>query len=68
MLVAYGTSQRVAELFAGEFAITPTEAAAYQLVGLSYPTKFNLRERVLLPYTGDRFRSGRSRNPDWTVI
>lgn len=55
VLVAYGTSQRVGELFSGEFAITPAEAAAYQLAGLSYPTKFNLRERVLLPYTSDWF-------------
>jgi hypothetical protein len=55
ILVAYGTSQRVGELFSGEFAITAAEAAAYKLSGLSFPTKFNLRERVLLPYTNDWF-------------
>ena len=55
ILVAYGTSQRVGELFSGEFAITRAEATAYQLAGLSYPTKFNLRERVLLPFTNDWF-------------
>lgn len=44
VLVAYGTSQRVGQLFSGEFAITPAEATAYQLAGLSYPTKFNLRQ------------------------
>jgi hypothetical protein len=55
VLVAYGTSQRVGELFSGEFAITPAEAAAYKLSGLSFSTKFNLRERVLLPYTHDWF-------------
>lgn len=57
VLVAYGTSQCVDELFSGEFAITPADAAAYQLAGLSYPTKFDLRERVLLPYTSDWFAS-----------
>jgi len=55
VLLAYGTSQRVGELFSGEFAITPADTAAYQLAGLSYPTKFDLRERVLLPYTSDWF-------------
>jgi len=30
---------------------------AYQLAGLSYPTKFNLRELELLPYTSDWFAS-----------
>jgi hypothetical protein len=57
ILVAYGTSQRVGELFSGEFAITPADAAPYRLSGLSYPTKFNLRERALLPYTSDWFAS-----------
>ena len=55
VLVAYGTSQRVDELHSSEFAITPADAAAYQLAGLSYPTKFNLRQRVLLPYDNDWF-------------
>lgn len=55
VLVACGASQRVGELFSGEFAITATEAAAYKLSGLSFPPKFNLRERLLLPYTHDWF-------------
>lgn len=55
VLVAYGTSQRVDELHSGEFAIAPADAAAYSLAGLSYPTKFNLRERVLLPFSSDWF-------------
>lgn len=55
ILVAYGTSQRVDELYSGEFAVTPADAAAYQLSRLSYPTKFDLRQRVLLPYDGDWF-------------
>lgn len=55
VLVAYGTSQRVREMRSGEFAIAPADAGAYRLAGLSYPTKFNLHERVLLPYNGDWF-------------
>ena len=55
VLVAYGTSQRVDALHAGEFAIAPADAAAYQLAGLSFPTKFNLRDRVLLPFNREWF-------------
>ena len=40
--VAYGTSQNVDELHAGEFAITPADRVAYEAAGLSYPTKFDL--------------------------
>lgn len=53
--VAYGTSQRVTQLRSGEFAIAPADPAAYQLAGLSYPTKFDLRQLVLLPYNSDWF-------------
>lgn len=55
VLVAYGISQRVDQLYSGEFAITLADAGAYQLAGLSYPTKFDLRQRALLPYNGDWF-------------
>ena len=55
MLVAYGTSQRVDVLHSGEFAIAMIDSAAYKLAGLSHPTKHNLRDRVLLPYTSDWF-------------
>lgn len=55
VLVAYGTSQRVDELHSGEFAIAPADAAAYRLAGLSYPTKFDVGKRALLPYTSDWF-------------
>lgn len=55
VLAAYGTSQHVEELYSGEFSISPADAGAYQLAGLSYPTKFNLRERVLLPFNSDWF-------------
>lgn len=54
--VAYGTSKRVSELYAGEFAITPTDGSAYTHSGLSYPTKFDLRALADLPYTDTWFR------------
>lgn len=53
--VAYGTSQRVDELHTGEFAITPAEPAAWQLAGLGYPTKFDLRQLVVLPWNSHWF-------------
>jgi hypothetical protein len=55
VFVDYATSQHVDRLHSGEFAIALIDSAAYKLAGLSYPTKFNLRDRVLLPYTSDWF-------------
>jgi hypothetical protein len=40
--VAYGTSQKVDQLYPGEFAITPAERSAFEAAGLSAPTKFIL--------------------------
>ncbi len=48
--VAYGTSQKVSSLYAGEFAITPEDGAAFAVSGLSYPTKFNLEETFELDF------------------
>lgn len=48
--VIYGTSQKLNRLYPGEFAITPDDGGAYALSGLSYPTKFNTRRSVFLPY------------------
>lgn len=53
--VAYGTSQKVDALYAGEFAITPSERAAYDAAGLSYPTKFNLAETFELDFNDTWF-------------
>lgn len=50
VLVTYGTSQKTSQLRSGEFLISNTEAAAYRLAGLSYPTKFNFRNLVELPF------------------
>lgn len=48
--IAYGTSQKTNQLYAGEFLISRQETAAYQLAGLSYDTKFNFRSMTELPY------------------
>ena len=42
--VAYGTSQKTDRLYSGEFLIAKSEhPAAYSSAGLSYDTKFNLK-------------------------
>jgi hypothetical protein len=54
--VAYGTSQRVTNLHRGEFAILRVRnPAAYAAAGLSYDTKFDLKQTVILPYTTEWF-------------
>ena len=55
VLAAYGTSQKIDKLYAGEFRIAPQDGEAYALSGLSYPTKFNLATVVELPYTTEWF-------------
>lgn len=50
-LAAYGTSQKVNRLYSAEFAITPQDGAAFKLSGLSFPTKFDFRKTVELPYS-----------------
>ncbi len=54
--VVYGTSQRTTTLYRGEFAILhDRNPAAYQAAGLSYDTKFDLKQILDLPYTIDWF-------------
>ncbi len=48
--VVYGTSQKVDTLYSGEFLISPEDGDAYIQSGLSYPTKFNTKKSVVLPY------------------
>jgi hypothetical protein len=50
VLVAYGTSQKLAQLYSGEFVITERDGAAFRIAGLSYPTKFNFKRRIELPF------------------
>ena len=54
--VAYGTSQKLDRMHAGEFAIRKRQDhAAYALAGLSYDTKFNLANALRLPWTDEFF-------------
>lgn len=54
--VAYGTSQKVDRLNAGEFAIRKGEnKAAYEFAGLSYDTKFDLGNMVEVPWSDTFF-------------
>ena len=55
VLVAYGTSQKVTQLYAGEFAITRADGEAFRATGLSYDTKFNLARRIKLPFSSEYF-------------
>jgi hypothetical protein len=48
--VAYGTSRKTDQLYAGEFAILPALADAFAASGLSYPTKFDLGATFELDY------------------
>lgn len=54
--VAYGTSQRTTRLHRGEFSILhERNPAAYAAAGLSYDTKFDLKQVLDLPYSTDWF-------------
>jgi len=50
--VVYGTSKRTTTLHRGEFAILrERNPVAFEVSGLSYDTKFNLRQMLDLPYS-----------------
>ena len=54
--VAYGTSKRCTTLHGGKFTISSTvNRSAYDMAGLSYDTKFDLKRAVDLPYTSEWF-------------
>jgi hypothetical protein len=54
--VVYGTSQRTRTLHRGEFAILrANNPIGYEAAGLSYDTKFDLRQMVDLPYSTEWF-------------
>jgi len=54
--VVYGTSQRATMLHRGEFSILrDRNAAAFDAAGLSYDTKFDLKQSIDLPYTIEWF-------------
>ncbi len=57
MQVAYGTSQKLDRLRAGEMAITKAQhPAAYALAGLAYDTKFDLKAVADLPWSERYFK------------
>ena len=54
--VAYGTSQRMNTLHRGEFCIArERNPVAFAAAGLSFDTKFDLKQALDLPYTTDWF-------------
>ena len=53
--VAYGTSRKVDQLYAGEFAISPADGDAFDAAGLSHATKFNLARTFELDYNDTWF-------------
>lgn len=54
--VAYGTSQRKSNLHRGEFAIArQSNPAAFESAGLSFDTKFDLKQALDLPFTTEWF-------------
>jgi mRNA-degrading endonuclease toxin of MazEF toxin-antitoxin module len=54
---AYGTSKRTDKLLAGEFAIRRAlNPVAFVLGGLSFDTKFNLKQVIELPWTEAFFK------------
>jgi len=56
VLVAYGTSQRTTDLHRGEFSILRhRNPATYLAAGLSFDTKFDLRQTIVLPYNSEWF-------------
>ena len=57
VLVAYGTSQNVNRLRAGEFAVTRTDGSAFTQAGLLYESKFSFNQTVELPYTSTYFKA-----------
>jgi len=54
--VAYGTSQRTTSLRRGEFSIERSRnLAAFEAAGLSYDTKFDLKQVLDLPFSTEWF-------------
>jgi hypothetical protein len=54
--VVYGTSQRTTTLHRGEFSILRSRnMVAYATAGLSYDTKFDVKQILDLPYTTEWF-------------
>lgn len=60
--VAYGTSQNLSRLKAGEVAITQAKhGAAYTQAGLAYDTKFDFKRMIELPWSERYFKAAPSK-------
>jgi len=58
VIAAYGTSQKLERIYPGEFAITKNGSLeSYRAAGLSYDTKFDLNNFVVLPWGMDFFET-----------
>ncbi len=63
--IAYGTSQKLDKIYKGEFLISANDPG-FQGTGLRKSTKFNLKNRVIVPFDNEWFtppRSGRIASP-----
>lgn len=56
VLVAYGTSQKIAALRSGEFLMRRDGSAAFKLSGLSFDTKCSFAQAVELDYSSHWFK------------
>jgi hypothetical protein len=63
--VAYGTSQKTAQKYSGEFELTPRVGNVFQRAGLTEESKFDLRRRVWLPYNDRWFTPARIIEGRW---
>lgn len=57
VVIAFGTSKRVDDLLAGQFAVLPEHGAPFKKCGLAMPTKFSFEREKLakLPYNDEWF-------------
>jgi hypothetical protein len=53
--VAFGTSQKTDDMYAGEFQISSKDGDVFRKSGCDEETKFDLRRNVWLPYTDEWF-------------
>lgn len=54
--VAFGTSSKTTDKFAGEFELAPRDGRVFERAGLVEESKFHLGRRAWLPYNGRWFK------------
>jgi len=64
--VAYGTTRKTTQKYAGEFELTPRDGEVFQHTGLTEESKFDLRRCVWLPYN-DRWFKPKPASPPKTT-